>query len=538
MVLTKQSKTPKDPSKFPTVQLFLLALVRCAEPIALTSILPIAYPMTKGFLGETDASFYAGLLIAAFALTESCTGMLWGGLSDRYGRKPILLFGCLGTVVSLLIVGLAPNYPVALIGRALGGLLNGNVGVIQTMVGELVTLPAHEPRAYAIMPFVWSIGTIVGPAIGGTFAKPVQTFPKYFSKHSIWDRFPYLLPLLICIFILLAGIVLGWLLIEETHPDMQPWSTEQDYKNTEAETPLMATAAAIEHPGVDLRGDSYGTFNAVDIEEHERWFVHADGTEMSKSEMRPDVCKKVFTKQVLLLVLALGIFTFHCMTYDCLLPIFFQDDRQDINAELVVQGIRVEGGLGLTTNRVGVIMSINGVIALFIQAVIFPLIAEWLGIWKTFITVTVLHPLAYFIVPFLVTVPSQWLYPAIYTCLSIRNLLSILAYPVLLILIKEATPSRTDLGRINGLAASAGAACRTMAPPISGYLYDVGSKLGFTGLAWWASGLVALIGAFQCWSVRQEKYKTAHVRPVVGRGLEHKDEAKEEVVQILVDVEA
>lgn len=70
--------------------------------------------------------------------------MFWGGLSDRYGRKPILLLGCLGTIVSLLLVGFSTSFWMALVGRAVGGLLNGNIGVIQTMVGELATLPEHE----------------------------------------------------------------------------------------------------------------------------------------------------------------------------------------------------------------------------------------------------------------------------------------------------------------------------------------------------------------------------------------------------------
>lgn len=73
-------------------------------------------------------------------------GMFWGGLSDRIGRKPVLLFGCFGTVASLLTVGFSTNFWIALAGRALGGLLNGNIGVIQTMVGELVTQPEHERK--------------------------------------------------------------------------------------------------------------------------------------------------------------------------------------------------------------------------------------------------------------------------------------------------------------------------------------------------------------------------------------------------------
>jgi MFS family permease len=54
--------------------------------------------------------------------------MFWGGVSDRVGRKPIVIFGCLGTLSSLLLVGLAPNFWVALAGRVIGGALNGNIG--------------------------------------------------------------------------------------------------------------------------------------------------------------------------------------------------------------------------------------------------------------------------------------------------------------------------------------------------------------------------------------------------------------------------
>jgi MFS family permease len=117
-----------------------------AEPIALTSIFPYAWKLVQNYHvgSEANAPFFAGILISAFSLAEACSGMYWGGVSDRVGRKPVLLFGCMGTVCSLLVVGLAPNFWVALLGRILGGLLNGNIGVVQTMVGELVKNPAHE----------------------------------------------------------------------------------------------------------------------------------------------------------------------------------------------------------------------------------------------------------------------------------------------------------------------------------------------------------------------------------------------------------
>ncbi|ATZ52144.1 hypothetical protein BCIN_07g06440 [Botrytis cinerea B05.10] len=485
----------QDPDKFPTTQLFLLAIVRLAEPIALTSIFPYAWALVKKFKvgNEDDASFYAGLLISAFALAESLTGMYWGGLSDRIGRKPVLLAGCCGTMLSMIMVGFASNIWVALLGRALGGFLNGNIGVIQTMVGEMVTKKEHEPRAYSVMPFVWSIGTIIGPAIGGTFADPTVTFPNIFSPDGIFNTFPYLLPNLMCAGLLFISILAGYFLLQETHPDMQPRVSLPDDTYHSEETPLMATADAIKIPAVDLRAETYGTFEGSDDSEWRN----------TPTKFAPP---QIFNKNVVALIIALGIFTYHSMTYDHLLPIFLEDTkgpRESIS--IMTSEFMMPGGLGLSVQQVGVIMSINGIIALFVQAFIFPWAAEFLGTYKLFIVVSVLHPIAYLMVPILVYLPASYLYAGLYTTLFVRNLLSILIYPVLLILIKEATPSPNVLGKVNGLAASAGAACRTVAPPVAGYLYALGSKTNFTALAWLGSALVAMVGAAQCFMVHRTR---------------------------------
>jgi len=358
----------------------------------------------------------------------------------------------------------------------------------------------NSARAYSIMPFVWSVGTIIGPAIGGTFADPHKSFPNTFSKHGLWGRFPYLLPNAICAGILLISIIFGYLLLEETHPDMQPRVLLPDSTYVSDETPLIATADAIKTPAVDLRSEQYGTFEGSD---DSTW----------RNVHQKTAPPKIFTKRVLALIVALGIFTYHSMTYDHLLPIFLEDERGDrmssisafSQASFGFNPLSSPGGLGLSVQKVGAIMSANGIIALFVQAVIFPFAAEQLGIHRLFIVVSVLHPVAYLVMPYLVYLPGSWVIPGLYACLTIRNMLSILAYPVLLILIKEATPSPCVLGKINGLAASAGAACRTIAPPVSGILYTLGSRMGFTGLAWYGSAFVAGIGAIQCFAVKREK---------------------------------
>ena len=134
-------------SAFPTRQLFVLgmprslflvpcvqlayisaALCRICEPIAFMSIFPYVYYMISSFHitnDEKQISLYAGMVTSAFAFAEFSTGVLWGRLSDKVGRKPILLMGLAGTGISMIAFGFSPNLTTALIARALGGLLNG-----------------------------------------------------------------------------------------------------------------------------------------------------------------------------------------------------------------------------------------------------------------------------------------------------------------------------------------------------------------------------------------------------------------------------
>ncbi|RAL07463.1 MFS transporter [Aspergillus homomorphus CBS 101889] len=531
MVLTQQRRTASD-DKFPTTQLFLLAICRIAEPIALTSIFPYSWVMVRDFnvADDNNASFYAGILVSTFSLAEALTGMFWGSLSDRVGRKPVLISGCFGTMASLLMVGFATNFWVALFGRALGGVLNGNIGVIQTMVGELVKNPEHEPRAYAIMPFFWSIGTIIGPAIGGLLAKPAEGYPTLFAPDGIFGRFPFLLPNLVCSALLLCSIIFSWLLLKETHPDMQPRVRAEDTVSTSVIHPLLATSGASTTAGADLRAESYGTFNQVHLHEDQDWHVLSNGS-MDMSPQR----KVVFTWRVTMLVVALAIFTYHSMTYDHLLPIFLQDKRAvDVNS-VATSALRFPGGVGLSTQSVGLIMSCDGLIALLIQSLVFPTLAHFLGVWRLFVLVTILHPLAYFIVPFLIYVPGTYMLAGIFVCLVVRNVLSIIDYPVLLILIKQASPSDSVLGKINGLAASAGALSRTMAPPIAGLLYSTGIKLECTALAWWGSTLVAIIGAVQLCFIQQKKHSSVLVQPAAHcRYVPDATSWKQEAVHIIV----
>src|SRR5271156_5144318 len=120
--------------------------------------------MVKDFQSgnDTNASFYAGLLVSAFAVAEACTAMTWGTISDHSGRKPVILIGLAGTALSSLVFGFATNFWAALGARVIGGLLNGNVAVMQTMVAEMCKKPEWERKwtnPYSIVTGVIDFGS-------------------------------------------------------------------------------------------------------------------------------------------------------------------------------------------------------------------------------------------------------------------------------------------------------------------------------------------------------------------------------------------
>lgn len=73
------------------------------------------------------------------------------------------------------------------------------------MVAEMVPQKELQPRAFSIMPLVWSLGSVLGPAFGGFFAQPAQQFPSLFGHWAYFKKFPYALPNLIAtIFFLIS----------------------------------------------------------------------------------------------------------------------------------------------------------------------------------------------------------------------------------------------------------------------------------------------------------------------------------------------
>ncbi|KAG8765863.1 hypothetical protein FRC12_007239 [Ceratobasidium sp. 428] len=132
----EQTVTP-----LPVKQISIVLLMQLAEPIAFTVIYPFIAELvySTGITGgdESKIGYYAGLIESIFFLTEGLFVLQYGRISDRIGRRPVLLFGMSGLTVSIFTFGLSKTFWGLVITRALSGALNGNVGVLKSMMAEL-----------------------------------------------------------------------------------------------------------------------------------------------------------------------------------------------------------------------------------------------------------------------------------------------------------------------------------------------------------------------------------------------------------------
>lgn len=479
---------------------------------------------------KNEIGVYAGMVTSAFAFAEFSTGMMWGKVSDCIGRKPVLLIGLAGTLVSMLVFGFAKSFSVALIARALGGGLNGNISVIQTTVAELVREKEHQPRAFAINPFIWCLGSIIGPAMGGLLAEPTRFYPHIFPPGGILEEYPFLLPNVVASVVLVLGILIGILFLEETHEVLRlrkdpgrelgqkllnlfRWKKQAmpKYEGPNGYSSPPTETQRLLQPEADLVPNYQSAQNSGDQD---------DTT--SVAAKKPSSFLKSFTRPVVVLIFSYGILAYHTMGFDQLLPVFLSTPAEERPHHL----FKFIGGLGMTTQTIGFILSMQGLFSMSVQFIVFPPMARHFGIFNLYRFCLLIFPISYFVVPYIDWLPKHLQMVGVYAVLALKNLFAVIAYPCNAILLTNSVPSFLVLGTINGVAASCASFARAFAPTLTGMLYSVGLDYNMVGLAWWVNGAVCVIGGLQVLRMKHEDFEVSHITP---KDLNVDEEAVEQV---------
>ncbi|KAG6268608.1 hypothetical protein E4U47_004536 [Claviceps purpurea] len=494
------SLVPPRP-KLPVQQLTILAVARFAEPIATTSIYPYLPQMIRDLgVEENEVAKWAGVTSAVFSLFQSFAAVPWGKFADRWGRKPSLIIGLLCTMVCFIIWGMSTSLPMAVTVRAIQGASNGNVGIIRTMVAELVPEKELQPRAFSIMPFVWSLGSVVGPAFGGFFADPVHQFPSIFKGVWYFEKFPYALPNLIATFFFLISATSAILFLEETlasKRDQRDWGLSIGKRLTRALTHRRR------------RGQPHARMpDGGHAQQRRTSFVDGEATapllpnkripQRSKKDYNttPVGFMEMFTTQTNLVMLAYFFLAFHSVAYDQNVTVFLNYPVMEHTPDNTRLPFYFNGGFGLQSGRIGTIFMLYGVTCGLVQFIVFsPMVARW-GVLNCYRACCIIMPLAYILTPYTSLFPtSTQRMTALAFVLGLKAFSVIVAFPAIIILLTNSCLSLRILGTLNGFVTMFSGFGRALGPASTGYAFTWGAKHGYIVTAYFFLAFMALLGA-------------------------------------------
>ena len=142
---------------------FVLFVLVATELIGFGLIIPILPQISKQF---TTSGMMIGILLSSYSFAQFIAAPLLGQLSDKFGRKPILILSKFGTIASYILLAYAPTYWVLLVSRLIDGFTGGNIAVARAYLSD-ITEEKNRSKAMAIIGIAFGTGFIIGPAIGG-----------------------------------------------------------------------------------------------------------------------------------------------------------------------------------------------------------------------------------------------------------------------------------------------------------------------------------------------------------------------------------
>lgn len=511
-------------------QLVVITLTRLSEPLVQTSLQAYMFYQLKWFdpdLSDSVISSQAGVLHASFTAAQLLTAMMWGRVADssRFGRKKVILIGLTGTMISCLGFGFSKTFWQALFFRCLGGVTNGNVGVLRTMISEIVREKKYQSRAFLLLPMTFNIGVIIGPILGGVLADPAASYPDLFGKTRFFISFPYAMPNLVSAFFLLSASLTAWMCLEETldaRVDKRDWGIELRKRlGSTLSGYLSRNRLPAGYTPLPARDDASTSVEMTPSR------TPSPATEPIPKPSKPAKrqprytqrlpFRRIFTRNVCVTLLARFCLAFHVGTFNSLWFVFLSTPVYDPNKPSDGLGRHppfvFTGGLGLPPAKVGTAMAVLGFLGISLQLFVYPALSARLGTVRCLRMSLVCFPMAYFLAPYLSLVPSSTeppgpkSGPAIWVAISGVLLCQVVgrtfAAPNMAILVNNCSPHPSVLGTFHGLAQTCSSAARTLGPVLCGFLYGVGLAHGIVGGVWWGLSLWAAMGWLTSWLLKE-----------------------------------
>jgi MFS transporter, DHA1 family, tetracycline resistance protein len=182
-----------------------LAFIFCTvtlDVLSLGLMIPVLPGIVLGFMGgdTAGAAKVFGVFATAWGLMQFLCSPLLGALSDRYGRRPVILISCLGLGIDYVFMALAPSLTLLFIGRIISGITAATISTAFAYIAD-VTPPDGRAKAFGVVGVAFGLGFVVGPALGGLLG-------------GLDPRLPFWLSAAACV----ANAAFGWFVLPESLP--------------------------------------------------------------------------------------------------------------------------------------------------------------------------------------------------------------------------------------------------------------------------------------------------------------------------------
>ncbi|EPS37131.1 hypothetical protein H072_9274 [Dactylellina haptotyla CBS 200.50] len=498
-------------------QLLILAACRLSEPLSNTCLLPYLYYLIRSLdkqatNGQTSSnstiSRRAGLLVAAFALAQFATSMLWAKLADRFGRKPVIVYPLLASIVANIGFGFGTTIPEVMFWRLVAGIANGNIGVMRTMTAEIVKERKYQSRAFLLLPLVFNSGNIAGLALGGLLATPTKNLPWLFGGVEWLEQYPFALPTMVNAMALSVALVLAVGGLRETLPS----KTRPGHRDIgiELRKRIMRLIMRITMHGYEVIRDEESTVTAAATPQS----TISAPPDSRKPIPGPQAPGSIRTKVIAMTLAGFTLLPFHNAAFMQLFPIFLSTpfNQENFKSQTQSNSLFFTGGLGYDSSTIGLYLSAFGCSGIFLQMFIYPTLQARFGTLRIFRFAFIIFPLSYILTPYVLLFESSITRGiAIAFVLFLQVMARTLAIPSSVILLTNAAPSPKLLGTLHGIGNMLSSLARAVGPALGGWISAKGMEIGMVGCVWWTylTG-IAILGIFVSW--RMEEGKSPHER--------------------------
>lgn len=165
---------PQKTSRSPLTLIFLTIFIDMIGFGIVIPVLPVYAEGSKFNATPTQMS----ILVGIYSLLQLICAPIFGKISDRFGRKPVLTLSILGTAIGFLITGLAGSYWMLLLGRIIDGASGGNIATGMACIAD-VTTKENRSKAMGLIGAAFGLGFMIGPAMGGVLGKISPSLPFF-----------------------------------------------------------------------------------------------------------------------------------------------------------------------------------------------------------------------------------------------------------------------------------------------------------------------------------------------------------------------